>query len=181
MIFQQVEYACEAVKQGSASVGISTRDYVVLASLRRAESNLASYTKKISKIDDHVGAAISGLIPDGGTQIDFLRQECMEEKWRYESPMPIGRLVTALSDKNQVYTQRNEKRPVGVGLLIAGYDYSGAHLFETSPSGNFYEYRAQAIGMRAQAAKTYLEKNIDTFEVCVKPRYLNRVSLVLSV
>eukprot|EP00933_Yihiella_yeosuensis_P050355 TRINITY_DN48161_c0_g1_i1.p1 TRINITY_DN48161_c0_g1~~TRINITY_DN48161_c0_g1_i1.p1 ORF type:complete len:255 (+),score=48.91 TRINITY_DN48161_c0_g1_i1:23-787(+) len=159
----QVEYACEAVKQGSASVGIATKDYVVIASVRRAESSLAAYTKKIYKVDDHVGVAVCGLVPDGNLQVSFLRQECMDEKWRYESPAPISRIVSSLSDKNQVYTQRNEKRPVGVGLLVAGYDYSGAHLFETSPSGNFFEYRAQAIGMRSQAAKTYLEKNVEEF------------------
>lgn len=32
------------------------------------------------------------------------------------------------------------KRPYGVGLLIVGYDQDGPHLFETSPSGDYYEY-----------------------------------------
>jgi len=39
----------------------------------------------------------------------------------------------------------------------------GSHLFETCPSGNFYAYKAQAVGARSQSAKTYLEKNVDKF------------------
>jgi 20S proteasome subunit alpha 6 len=36
-------------------------------------------------------------------------------------------------------------------------------LFETCPSGNYYEYIAMAIGARSQSAKTYLEKNFEQF------------------
>ena len=50
----------------------------------------------------------------------------------------------------QVATQRSWKRPFGVGLLVAGYDQSGAKLFYNCPSGNFYEYKAFAIGARSQ-------------------------------
>lgn len=50
----------------------------------------------------------------------------------------------------QVCTQRSWKRPYGVGMLVAGCDSKGPHLFNTCPSGNYYEYRAMAIGARAQ-------------------------------
>lgn len=36
-------------------------------------------------------------------------------------------------------------------------------MFETCPSGNFYEYHAMAIGDQCQSAKTYLEKNFESF------------------
>jgi 20S proteasome subunit alpha 6 len=42
-------------------------------------------------------------------------------------------------------------------------DETGTHLFETCPSGNYYEYIAMAIGARSQSAKTYLEKNYESF------------------
>ncbi len=151
------------MKQGGASVGIISKEYAVLATLRRAESELASYTQKIFKIDDHVGVAISGLIPDGRSLAKTMREECLEEKWRFDAPIPVGRLVASLSDQNQILTQSTSSRPVGVGLLVIGYDRMGPHLFETSPSGTFYEYRAQAIGARSQSCKTYLENHIDEF------------------
>ena len=56
------------------------------------------------------------------------------------------------------------RRPYGVGLLVGGYDKAtGAHLYRTCPSGNFYEYSAYAIGARSQSARTYLEKKYETF------------------
>ena len=58
------------------------------------------------------------------------------------------------------------KRPFGVGILLGGYDSAGTHLFETIPSGEYYEYYAQAIGARSQSARTYLEKNVDQFKNC---------------
>ena len=51
-------------------------------------------------------------------------------------------------------------RPYGVGLLVIGYD-SAPHLFETCPSGNFFEFKGQAIGSRSQSSRTYIERNVD--------------------
>lgn len=50
-----------------------------------------------------------------------------------------------------------------MGTLVAGVDETGTHLFETCPSANFYEYNAMAIGAKCQSAKTYLEKNYESF------------------
>jgi hypothetical protein len=64
--------------------------------------------------------------------------------------MPVGRLVRQVADKHQVCTQRSWKRPFGVGMLVGGYDKTGPHLYNTCPSGNYYEYKAMAIGARSQ-------------------------------
>ena len=57
-----------------------------------------------------------------------------------------ARVSTAFSLESQMKTQKSNKRPYGVGLLVAGADKSGVHLYETKPDGNFYEYYALAIG-----------------------------------
>jgi len=162
----QVEYAMEAVKQGAAVVGLRSNEFVVIATLKRAPSDLASFQKKIFKVDDHMGIAISGLIADARVLSQYMRTECLNHKYIYETAMQTGRLVGQLSDKAQVYTQKADKRPYGVGLLVAGYDKTGAHLYQTQPSGVFYEYKAQAMGARSQSAKTYLEKHFEAFEKC---------------
>ena len=61
-----------------------------------------------------------------------------------------------MADKHQVSTQRSWKRPFGVGLLMAGYDTSGPHLYNTCPSGNYYEYKAMGIGARSQVCASLL-------------------------
>merc|ERR1712004_450137 len=55
------------------------------------------------------------------------------------------------------------KRPFGVGLLLGAVDQAGTHLFETCPSGNYYEYYSMAIGDKCWSAKTYLERNFEDF------------------
>jgi 20S proteasome subunit alpha 6 len=159
----QVEYAMEAVKQGSCAVGLTNGTHVILATLKRSQNELSSYQRKVFKVDDHMGMAISGLTSDGRVLSKYMRNECINHRFVYECPMPVGRLVRQIADKSQVSTQRSWKRPYGVGLLVAGYDQTGPHLYNTCPSGNYYEYKAMGIGSRSQAAKTYLEKHLATF------------------
>ncbi|KAL0325756.1 UNVERIFIED_CONTAM: Proteasome subunit alpha type-1-A [Sesamum radiatum] len=159
----QVEYAMEAVKQGSAAIGLRSKTHVVLASVNKASSELSSHQKKIFKVDDHIGVAIAGLTADGRVLSRYMRNECINYSYTYESPLPVGRLVVQLADKAQVCTQRSWKRPYGVGLLVGGLDESGAHLYYNCPSGNYFEYQAFAIGSRSQAAKTYLERKFEGF------------------
>jgi len=111
-----------------------------------------------------MGIAVSGLIGDARVLCQFMRNECLNHRYVFESSMPVQRLVSQIADKNQYYTQRSEKRPYGVGLLVAGVDKTGPHLFQTLPSGDMYEYKAQAMGARSQSAKTYLEKHFQTFD-----------------
>jgi 20S proteasome subunit alpha 6 len=40
---------------------------------------------------------------------------------------------------------------------------TGPHLFQTDPAGNYFEWKAMAIGARSQTAKTYLEKHFEGF------------------
>ncbi|KAL1163549.1 hypothetical protein V6Z11_A06G009300 [Gossypium hirsutum] len=159
----QVEYAMEAVKQGSAAIGLRSKTHVVLGCVNKANSELSSHQKKIFKVDDHIGVAIAGLTADGRVLSRYMRNECINYSFTYDSPLPVGRLVVQLADKAQVCTQRSWKRPYGVGLLVAGLDESGAHLYYNCPSGNYFEYQAFAIGSRSQAAKTYLERRFESF------------------
>ena len=60
-------------------------------------------------------------------------------------------------------TAHPSKRPFGVGLLVGAIDEAGTHIFETCPSGNYFEFVSMAIGDRNQSAKTYLEKHFTSF------------------
>ena len=160
----QVEYAIEAVKQGACAVGLVSNKYALVASIKRQASELASYQQKVFKIDSHMGVATSGLISDARVLAQYMRNECMNHRYVFDSPMPTERLVSKLSDKSQHFTQKADKRPYGVGLLVAGYDpQTGPHLFQTEPSGVYFEFKAQAIGARSQSARTYLEKTYNSY------------------
>ncbi|XP_028407064.1 proteasome subunit alpha type-1-like [Dendronephthya gigantea] len=162
----QIEYAMEAVKQGSATIGIKSSTHVVLVALKRAASELSAHQKKIIPIDDHIGISIAGLTADARLLSKFMRIECLDSKFIYDTPLPVARLVGAIGDKMQQQTQMYGRRPYGVGLLIAGYDDAGPHLYQTCPSANFFDCKCMAIGARSQSARTYLEKMLDEFPNC---------------
>ncbi|KAF7993748.1 hypothetical protein HCN44_010343 [Aphidius gifuensis] len=159
----QVEYAMEAVKLGSATVGLKNKDYAVLIALKRASSELSAYQKKIIPIDKHMGISIAGLTADARMLSRYMRTECLNYKYSHDDTLPVGRLITNLGNKMQTCTQRYDRRPYGVGLLVAGYDDQGPHVFQTCPSANYFDCKAMAIGSRSQGARTYLEKHLNEF------------------
>lgn len=63
----QIDYAMEAVKQGSACLGLTSKKLVVLCGIKRLNVDLAEHQKKVFKIDDHLGIAVAGLTADGRT------------------------------------------------------------------------------------------------------------------
>ena len=128
------------------SLSLQNDSFVVLATLKRAASELSSSQKKLFKIDDNVGIAISGLTADGTAATKALRADCISHKFTFESNVDVSRLASRVADKSQISTQRSGARPSGVGMLIAGVDDQGTHLYQTCPSGNLYDHVAAAIG-----------------------------------
>eukprot|EP01070_Trichotokara_eunicae_P003182 Trichotokara_eunicae@DN3201_c0_g1_i1.p1 len=160
----QIEYAMEGVKQGTCCVGVKSDEFVVLCCLKRALSKLAEFNRKMHKVDTHVGMNTAGITADAKVASELLRMEALHHRFLYDTGISVERLADVLSEKAQMNTQLYGKRPFCVGVLLGGYDKTGAHLFETSPTGCYYAYKAVAIGNRSQPARTYLEKHFDTFE-----------------
>lgn len=175
----QIEYAMEAVQQGSATVALKSKTHAVLVALKRAQSDLVSHQKKISKIAPHVVISISGLTSDARSLGRFMRSECLQHQFTYSTSLPVTRLVGTLGSKLQLPTQRYGRRPFGVGILVAGYDEKGPHIFQTCPSANYFNCKAMAIGSRSQSARTYLERNISKFEDCTGEELIKHGLLAL--
>src|SRR5271156_108152 len=92
-----------------------------------------------------------------------MRNQALQSKLLHARPLPLNRLANSLALKAQRKTQTAGARPYGVGLLIVGTDAAGPHLWEFLPSGSVLEYRATAIGARSQSARTYLEREFESF------------------
>lgn len=110
-----------------------------------------------------MGLALAGLASDARVLSNFLKQQSLSSRMTFGRALPVERAISAIGDRAQKSTQQYGKRPYGVGLLVAGVDESGPHLFEFQPSGMTQEMLACAIGARSQMARTYLERNIDQF------------------
>lgn len=144
----QVEYAREAVKRGTTAIGLKSTEGVTLLVDKRILSRLleSESIEKIFQIDDHIGAASSGLVADARALIDRARVEAQINIVTYDEPIGVEVLAKRVCDHKQSYTQYGGVRPYGTALLIAGLDNDMPRLFETDPSGALLEYKATAIG-----------------------------------
>jgi len=157
----QVEYAREAVKRGTTTVGLKFKDGVVLIVDKRISSRLVEpdSIEKIFQIDRHIGCAASGLVADARALVDGARIDAQTSEITYGERIQVKTLVKNICDFKQKYTQYGGVRPFGVILLIAGVDETGAQLFATDPSGAFMEYKAGSEGAGRGEAIAYFEKN----------------------
>jgi proteasome alpha subunit len=156
----QVEYAREAVKRGTASVGVRTEGGVVLAADKRQRSPLMEPTsvEKIHKADEHAGIASAGHVADARQLIDFARRQAQINRLRYGEPIGIETLTKTVTDHIQQYTQVGGARPFGVALLLGGIEDGEPRLYETDPSGTPYEWKAVSIGADRADLQEFLEE-----------------------
>ena len=156
----QVEYAREAVKRGTTTVGVKFKNGVVLIVDKRLSSKLIEpeSIEKIFKIDSHIGCATSGLVADARALVDRARIECQVNSFNYGEDLAVESLVKKLCDFKQSYTQYGGVRPFGTAMLIAGIDAGGPHLYETDPSGALMAYKAGGIGAGRNEVMEVFEK-----------------------
>lgn len=157
----QVEYAREAVKKGSTTIGIKYDKGVMLIVDRKVTSRLLEpkSTEKIHEIDDYIGCATSGLVADARILVDEARKEAQVHRVNFGENIGVEMLVKKVCDHEQNFTQYGGVRPFGTALLVAGTDDMGAHLFETDPSGALVAYKATSIGSGRPVVMDMLEKD----------------------
>ena len=141
----QVEYAREAVNKGTSSLGLVFEEGVVLAATRSNPELQVRNPEKIFQIDDHLGAANSGLVADGRVLVEEARVEAQKNRMTYDEPIPVFSLAKFLADRKQMFTQYGGVRPFGTAMLTGGVD-DEPQVFQTDPSGNLSEWNAIAIG-----------------------------------
>ncbi|AET37513.1 proteasome core particle subunit alpha 4 Ecym_1272 [Eremothecium cymbalariae DBVPG len=175
----QVEYALEAVKRGTCTVGVKGTDCVVLGCERRSTLKLQDpriTPSKISKIDRHVILSFAGLNADSRILIEKARVEAQSHRLTLEDPVTVEYMTRYIAGVQQRYTQSGGVRPFGVSTLIAGFDPRDTRprLYQTEPSGIYSAWSAQAIGRNSKTVREFLEKNYSKHnpptseEACVK-------------
>jgi len=155
----QVEYAIETVRRGTIAVGVKCKDGIVIAVEEKSRKlQIANIAQKIFQIDDHVGVAAAGYIPDARSQVDNARFFSQSNKMIYDEPVEVETIAKHLADQCQQYTQYAGVRPYGVALILGGVVNDKPELFLTDPSGTFISYDAIAIGSGSDEVTDFLEK-----------------------
>ncbi len=155
----QVEYAEKTIRLGSASIGIVCKDSVVIISDRRQKDKLVveSSANKIYEIDDHIFAVGAGIISDARVLIDRARVLAQQHRVTYDSLVSTESIVKEISDIKQQFTQYGGARPFGVALMVAGFN-GKPELFTTDVTGNYLQYKANAIGENDEKIKEKLRE-----------------------
>ncbi len=155
----QVEYAIETVRRGTIAVGVKCKEGIVIAVEEKPRKLQISETaQKIFQIDDHVGVAAAGYIPDARSQVDNARFFSQSNKMIYDEPVEVETIAKHLADQCQQYTQYAGVRPYGVALILGGVVNNRPELYLTDPSGTYISYDAIAIGSGSDQVTDFLEK-----------------------
>ena len=156
----QVEYAIETVKRGAIAIGLQSKDGIVIAVEEKSRDlQVEDITQKIFQVDDHIGIAAAGYIPDARILVDSARFFSQSNKLTYDESVEIETVAKHLADQSHQFTQYSGVRPFGVALIIAGIDRKGTRIFVTDPSGTYVPYAAVAIGGDSDEVTDFLEKN----------------------
>ena len=156
----QVEYAIETVKRGSIAIGIKTKDGVIFAADERPRKlQIVTEPQKLFKIDQHIGIAAAGYIPDARNQVDDARFFSQSSKLVYDEVVSVETVAKHIADQCQHYTQYAGARPIGVALIIGGIDQNGNALYLTDPSGTYVPDDGVAIGANSDKVTEFLIKH----------------------
>ncbi len=156
----QVEYAKKTVKQGSTAIGIVCKDGVLFVTDKRIVDELVvpEAVEKIFQIDDHMAATASGILSDARVLIERAQLKAQQHKVVYDSPVDTVSIVKDICNLKQICTQSGGLRPFGVSILVAGIDNGQAKLFETDPTGIYFQYKATVIGEGETVIEEILHK-----------------------
>ena len=132
----QVEYAKKTVKQGSATIGIVCKDGVLLLTDKRVNEKLmvVRSVEKIFKIDDHIGAASTGLVMDGRILMEKSQLIAQQHSVIYDGPIELVTLVKDICDIKHSHTQYGWGMPFAVYIFFAALN-NRTELYVTNPTG----------------------------------------------
>lgn len=156
----QVEYAKKTVRQGSTAIGMVCKDGVLLVADKRIVEKLIipESVEKVFKMDDHIAATASGILSDARVLIERGQVKAQQHSVTYDSPVDTITIVKEICSLQQICTQSAGLRPFGVSILVAGIDPDGPKLFETDPTGIYFQYQATAIGEGEPEVEEILNK-----------------------
>ncbi len=157
----QVEYAKKTVKQGSTAIGMVCKDGVLLVTDKRIVDKLivTEAVEKIWQVDEHIAATASGILSDARVLIERAQLRAQQHRMTYDSLIDVLSIVKDICDLKQICTQSAGLRPFGVSTLVAGIDGKESSLYETDPTGIYFQYKATAIGEGEAEVEEILHKH----------------------
>ncbi len=149
--------ATKAKKTGTTTVGIKTKDAVVLGADMRATMGYFianKETEKINKLNDRMALTMAGSVGDAQRLVRWLRSEIETYELESGKKMEVREAATLLSNILSAY----KYMPFWVQILIGGYD-NKPHLFSIDMIGGLTEENYTATGSGTTLALGVIESH----------------------
>lgn len=156
---QKEQNEAKKVKTGTTTLGIKSKDGVVMATESQASmGHLISnkYTDKIIPIQDHIAITIAGLVSDAQSLGRLMTAETNLYQLERKKKVKVESAVTLLSN----IMQGNKVLPYFVQLIVGGYDEE-PKLYSMDAVGSMLEEKAAATGSGSTMAYGVLENYYD--------------------
>ncbi|MCL2509841.1 MAG: proteasome subunit beta [Methanomassiliicoccaceae archaeon] len=142
----------DILKTGTTTIGMKVKDGVVIASDQRATmGNIIAHSdvQKVYQISDNLGMTIAGVVGDAQLVVRYIQSEVSIYSMKRGSPMSVTAAATLVANvmRNGFY----------LGLIVAGHDTTGGHVFSIDAAGGYIEDKFVSIGSGSTVALGSLE------------------------
>ena len=174
----QVEYAEKTIRLGSSSVGMICSDGVFIVADKRITDRLIvqKSANKIYEIDSHIISSVAGITSDARVLVEKAQVLAQQHRITYDSPIEPELIIKEIANTKQQFTQYGGARPFGVSLMVAGMNGKNPELYTSDITGNYFSYRANAIGENDDKIKEALREKYNE-DITIK----KGVKLVLDI
>jgi len=142
----------DILKTGTTTIGMKIKDGVIIASDQRATmGNIIAHSdvQKVYQLSDNLGMTIAGVVGDAQLMVRFIQSEVSIYSMKRGSPMSVKAAATLVGNvmRNGFY----------LGLIVAGHDAGGGHVFSVDAAGGYIEDNFVSIGSGSTFAMGSLE------------------------
>jgi 20S proteasome subunit alpha 6 len=155
----QIEYSKNASKNGNPLISFKSISHIITISLNQEISYFKKPNNKVYSFDDNIFIGMSGIIGDGKLIFDLLDSKINEYQTGNNVSMPICNLATICSKIFHTNTLYSGTRPLGIDILIGGYDKNGLNLYKITQDGYSDIEFGTAIGTESDINNKLLKKN----------------------
>jgi proteasome beta subunit len=146
----------------TTTVGIRSKDGVILAADKRASKGFFVGSKTVQKLfslDDATAVAIAGQMSDAEYLVNLAKAERRLLSLRRGYPLSVKESAKLIS--NIVYSGMKSYQPFYVELVVAGVDREGAHVYTSDMSGAVTSEDFMSSGSGSPIAYGVLEQGYD--------------------
>ena len=78
---------------------VRSKTHIVLAGFKSAPNEKLSYfPEKLFKVSNHIGIGIAGLTPDGRLIYQYMKNQCLNYNYTFNSDYPVEKLVNKIAN-----------------------------------------------------------------------------------